>query len=235
MRKGALVIALWVAMPALGMASPRLNEPLDLGPSELDPARPYIILNQKSEADAATPAPLTVANPLWVVTLESLSATRERPLFTPSRRPPAPQVASIPANPVSSPPPTAEHQNLRLVGTVGRSEISIAVFTEETTHEPVRLRPGEGHMGWILVSVGRNSATLRKGILTETLHLQTPLTAPPQGMALTANMPLPPPANPGQQSSAPANPGPESSAPVTWDTRGQAVRPSRPATAICCF
>jgi len=202
---GALVIALWVAMPVLGMASSRLNEPLDLGASELNPARRYIILNQKSEADAATPAPLTVANPLWAVTLESLSATRERPLFTPSRRPPAPQVASIPAKPLSSPPPTVEHPNLRLVGTVGRSGISIAVFTEESTHEPVRLRLAEGHMGWILKSVERNLATLQKGAQTETLELSF-LAAGPQGTGLAA-IPLAPP----------AIPEPEGSAPVIWD------------------
>src|SRR4051794_9583272 len=29
-------------------------------------------------------------NPLWAIPLKSLSFTRERPLFTPSRRPPAP-------------------------------------------------------------------------------------------------------------------------------------------------
>jgi general secretion pathway protein N len=196
---GALVIALWVAMPVLGMASPRLNEPLDLGASESDPARHYIIPNQKTEADAATPAPLTVANPLWAVTLESLSATRERPLFTPSRRPPAPRVASIPANPASSPPPTVEHPNLRLVGTVHRSGISIAVFTEELTNEPVRLRPGEGHMGWILKSVERHSATLQKGAQTERLDLPISPVAELQAAPTPA-----------------ATPGP-----VTWDLRAR--------------
>src|SRR5262245_28391744 len=44
-------------------------------------------------------------NPLWAIPLELLSASRERPIFLPSRRPPAPIVArSAPApQPVASP------------------------------------------------------------------------------------------------------------------------------------
>src|SRR5215212_880442 len=45
-------------------------------------------------------------NPLWGIPLKSLSLTRERPLFTPSRRPPAPAVANVEAaRPVVAPAP----------------------------------------------------------------------------------------------------------------------------------
>jgi hypothetical protein len=45
-------------------------------------------------------------NPLWGISLNSLSVTRERPLFTRSRRPPTPAVAHVePARPFVVPPP----------------------------------------------------------------------------------------------------------------------------------
>ena len=44
------------------------------------------------------------ANPLWAIPLDSLTATRERPLFSVSRRPPpAPVAAAAPI--VEAPPP----------------------------------------------------------------------------------------------------------------------------------
>src|SRR4051812_6964105 len=43
-------------------------------------------------------------NPLWAIPLKSLSVTRERPLFTPLRRVPAPAVAHVePPRPVIAP------------------------------------------------------------------------------------------------------------------------------------
>src|SRR5215831_17659551 len=43
-----------------------------------------------------SPGPTTRGNPLWAVPLADLSATRERPIFSPSRRPPArPAVAAV--------------------------------------------------------------------------------------------------------------------------------------------
>ena len=56
----------------------------------------------------ANPAetPTVAANPLWAIPLSALAATRTRPLFTPSRRPPAPVVASVPVA-APRPPRTA--------------------------------------------------------------------------------------------------------------------------------
>ncbi len=45
-------------------------------------------------------------NPLWAIPLSSLTATRERPIFLPSRRAPAPAVAATPQV-VTLPPPRA--------------------------------------------------------------------------------------------------------------------------------
>ena len=61
-----------------------------------------------------------IANPLWAIPLSKLSATRERPIFSPTRRPPppaviAPAVAPLAKRPVSRPPLRPE---LTLIGTV---------------------------------------------------------------------------------------------------------------------
>src|SRR5258708_33146709 len=37
----------------------------------------------------------STGNPLWAVPLDALSMTRERPLFSPSRRPPPPVVVAL--------------------------------------------------------------------------------------------------------------------------------------------
>lgn len=182
-----LLGTLWVAIPALGVASPNLNEQLDPGVLDVG-ATPRLVPHPKSEPGTAGPAPIAVANPLWAVPLKSLSATRERPLFTPSRRPPAAALASIPAAPAPTPPPSpaVEHPNLTLVGTVHRNNLSIAVFTEPSTKATVRLQTGEGHMGWILISVERNSVILQKGAQTETLALPRTVTAQAEPTAVPA-------------------------------------------------
>ena len=143
----------------------------------------------ESEPGTAGLAPIAVANPLWAVPLKSLSATRERPLFTPSRRPPAagaPRAYRLPRHPRLLTSPAVEHPNLTLVGTVHRNNLSIAVFTEPSTKATVRLQTGEGHMGWILISVERSSVILQKGAQTETLALPRTVTAQAEPTAVPA-------------------------------------------------
>ncbi len=155
-----------------------------------------------------TEAPTVVANPLWAIPLSALTATRTRPLFTPSRRPPAPVVASAPvvAPPPPPPPPAGpQHPNLTLVGTVAGVNEGVAVFIDTTSRDTVRLRTGQGHSGWILQSVERRTATLQKGDQTETLALPRPTEQEASAPVVST---LPPP-----QSGAPAPPPPQSGAP----------------------
>jgi tripartite-type tricarboxylate transporter receptor subunit TctC len=120
------------------------------------------------------------ANPLWAIPLNALAATRNRPLFTPSRRPPAPIVAStsVVAPRPPPPPPAPEHSNLVLVGTVAAGSEGLAVLIDPMSHNAVRLRTGEGHRGWILQSVDRRTATLQKGGQSEMLELPRPTSRP---------------------------------------------------------
>jgi len=109
----------------------------------------------------APPAP-SRGNPLWAVPLADLSATRERPIFSPSRRPPArPAVAAViePAPPV---PPVPQRPPLALVGTIVGDTTQIGVFVEENTRQMVRLPVGAGHEGWILRLVSAQGVRLQR-------------------------------------------------------------------------
>jgi hypothetical protein len=107
-----------------------------------------------------------------------LSVTRDRPIFSPSRRPPPPAVANVPnVEPTPAPPPNASgpiHPQLSLVGTVASDKEGIGVFLDRATNNIVRLRTGEGHDGWILRLVRVREVTLQNGGLTETLSLPPP-------------------------------------------------------------
>src|SRR6202795_2314928 len=152
-------------------------------------------------AETATVA----ANPLWAIPLSALTATRTRPLFTPSRRPPAPVVASVPVaapRPPPAPPPAVpQHPHLTLVGTVAGENEGVAVFIDTTTRDTVRLRTGESHNGWILQSIERRAATLQRGDQTETLAMPKPMDTPATAPVVST---LPPPPRPPPQSSASA-------------------------------
>jgi general secretion pathway protein N len=120
---------------------------------------------------------VTPSNPLWAIPLKSLTKTRERPLFSPSRRPPPPAVVAVPrvAPPKIIARPTApQRPNMQLIGTVISDGESIGVFLDQTSNVLVRLKTGEGHSGWILRSIKAREATLEKESQKETLRLPAP-------------------------------------------------------------
>jgi general secretion pathway protein N len=147
-------------------------------PTPIDVNRGVINLDQAPAKDA--PKPAQIGNPLWAIPLGSLSITRDRPLFTPSRRPPAPAVVAtprvVPPKPVVR-PAEPEHPSLTLIGTVvGKSE-GIGVFLDQATRGFVRLKTGQGHSGWVLRSIKAREVTLEKEQRTETLSLPAPQVA----------------------------------------------------------
>jgi general secretion pathway protein N len=114
---------------------------------------------------------------LWATPVKSLSATRERPIFLPSRRAFAPAIAGPPAPPqlaAPSAPKEPDRPRLALVGAVVGDAEGIAVFLDQTNQAIVRLRTGENHSGWILRSVRGREATLQKDRETVLLALPAP-------------------------------------------------------------
>jgi general secretion pathway protein N len=208
------VIALCLTAPAFGATMPGIDATTGADNGGLDVTRHAMPPPDVTAQSQAAPAPS--ANPLWAIPLSALTATRNRPLFTPSRHPPAPIVVNAPAAPAPPPPPAPaapQHSNLVLVGTVAGENDSMAVFIDNATRDAVRLRAGEGHAGWVLQSVDRRTATLQKGGQSETLELPklgaaqpAPGSAPSPAPVITA---LPPPPLPPPQSGAPASGNPQ--------------------------
>jgi general secretion pathway protein N len=116
-------------------------------------------------------------NPIRAIPLADMSITRDRPLFSPSRRPPPPPapppvyaVASV-SKPVKTEP---DRPSLMLVGTIVGGNEAIAVFLDRTTRNVVRLHPSESHEGWVLRSIQGREATLEKGRNSAVLALAPP-------------------------------------------------------------
>lgn len=151
---------------------------LDAVPTGITPTAPMTIGD-------APPAPAVAlpprGNPLWGLPLSVLTATRERPIFLPSRRPVAPMVAT--PQPVAPPPaaaPAPEQPRLTLVGAIVRDgdPDAIAIFLDQADGTVVRLRTGQKHGDWRLSSVKGRSATFEKGRETLVIELPAPGTAP---------------------------------------------------------
>ncbi|WP_155982272.1 general secretion pathway protein GspN [Xanthobacter sp. 126] len=141
----------------------------------------FLVPGQPSARAATAPADRERGNPLWAVPIESLSATRDRPLFTPSRRPPEQPVALAPP-PLPSAPPAAvsPRPQLALTGTVVSTAGSIGIFTDQASGQIVRLKVGDAHGGWTLRSVGPRDAVLHTGADAVTLALPAPGKGGPQ-------------------------------------------------------
>lgn len=138
--------------------------------------RPITIMPSPTSAPGAAAVEMPSAetlggNPLWGIPLEVLNATRERPLFSPSRRPPMAAVIGPPVQAVEAAAPAAPQLTLNLLGTVEGDGEGYAVLIDTTTHDVVRLKTGEGEGGWILRSVSEREVVLENNGRTEVLKL----------------------------------------------------------------
>lgn len=141
---------------------------------------------------------ITSGNPLWSIPMVRLSATRDQPLFAPSRRPaPRPELLARPAPaPVVAPPPPPEPEKpqLSLLGTVAGSGERIGLFIDSTSKVVLRLKRGENHQGWTLRDVRPRQVELAKGLDNTVLEMPSPDMKPGPPAALAAAPPPPPPA-----------------------------------------
>lgn len=134
-------------------------------------------------AIAVTTAPpvehITSGNPLWAIPLARLTASRDQPLFAPSRRPAPPLEMIRPvAAPVGPPkPPEPEKPELSLLGTVAGSRERIGLFIDSASKEVLRLKAGEDHRGWTLRSVRPRQVELAKGLDNAILDLAPPISS----------------------------------------------------------
>ncbi|MGZ5837157.1 MAG: hypothetical protein ACXWJ5_13285 [Xanthobacteraceae bacterium] len=104
-------------------------------------------------ADAPAPAQdssnVTLSNPLAAQFLERLSATVDRPLFSPSRRPPPGPVAQVP----QPPGPPAPPPNLVLSGIVMDGERTRAVVRVGAEKKILHAQIGDNIEGWTVSQI----------------------------------------------------------------------------------
>ena len=169
------------------VAIPPLAPPIEI---DGNPGATKIPPRESKPLNPIPTQPTQIGNPLWAIPLKQLSVTRERPIFSPSRRPPLPAAVNVPfvAPVVARPskPADPERPQLSLVGTVASESEGIGIFVEQATKNIVRLRMGEAHHGWILRSVQGREATLEKDRQTAVLALPAP------GTQETGSVTLPP-------------------------------------------
>jgi hypothetical protein len=124
---------------------------------------------------SAAERPLS-ANPLWGMPVKQFSVTRERPIFLPSRRPPAPPPSAITVAKVVAPPKPKEPEQpqLSLVGTISGDDAKFGIFIDQATNAVVRLKLGEDFQGWQLRSVQGRGVTFQKNQQSFVVSLPQP-------------------------------------------------------------
>jgi hypothetical protein len=176
MRRPAIRLALLLTI-SLGVAAPTAALPSDVSDLDADTPLDAKILDDKIPAPppvAAIPhAPS--ANPLWAIPLATLSGTRERPIFSTSRRPPPPAAVSVLADAPPAPKPArVERPQLSLVGTIIGDDQSFGIFVDRSSKAALRLKLGEDYQGWTLRSVQGREATLARDQQTAVVSLPQP-------------------------------------------------------------
>jgi general secretion pathway protein N len=149
----------------------RAADPIDARAEFRPPARPAPSRNARQRT----------GNPLWVIPLSALTATRDRPLFSVSRRPPivaGPIVAPPPQKQRDPAPPPPEQPAFTLVGTIVGRKASVAVLQGSNPDAISRLRVGEENDGWRVRGIALRSIVVEKGAQSVELELPRPDGAP---------------------------------------------------------
>jgi hypothetical protein len=114
----------------------------------------------------------TLANPLAAQSLDHLSGTRERPLFSPTRRPPPPPATE--AAPPSAPPPApVPPPDIALLGVVLDGENARAIVRAGAAEKPMRLRVGDEIEGWKITAIERRHLVLSRDDRSATVMLSS--------------------------------------------------------------
>jgi general secretion pathway protein N len=153
------------------------------GTTAVPAAPPVTAVRVVAPPTAPAPERTLSANPLWAIPLIQLSATRERPIFSPSRRPPPAAVAAEPA--IVKPPPVRKREpevpQLALVGTIASDQEGFGIFLDQSTKGALRLKLGEDFQGWRLRAIRGREVTMEKDQQAAVLTLPPPGAAQPSG------------------------------------------------------
>jgi hypothetical protein len=200
----AVSICAGVSASRSAISNPALDDPPDSARAGLpatsslpEPPAAVVQVTAPPPAPAAPAAQQALsANPLWAMPLAQFPVTRERPIFSPSRRPPPPAVApvAVPKVVAVPKPKEPERPQLTLVGTIASEAEGFGIFLDQSTKAVIRLKLGEEFQGWKLRSVQGRETALEKDQDIVTLVLPRPgLGTPPPTEA--RNQVGPPPTN----------------------------------------
>lgn len=123
-------------------------------------------------------------NPLASVDAETMRSFIERPLFSPSRRPPGPPPTALAPPPVVVPEPGAER--LRLLGTLLGPFGASALILDTSSGVTSSMTQGETVSGWHIVAIEPAAVRLERGAQSTVLALFQPGMSNPPKMATPA-------------------------------------------------
>lgn len=147
-----------------------------------------LALSLPAAAQATKEPPARPSHPLAALSIESLAATRERPLFSPTRRPPAPPRAPVvAAAPPPPPPPPPEPPAVTFFGVVAEGDGARALVRAGPENESLRVRVGDRIGDWAVSDIDRRRLVLSFGDRLETFTLfsrrsEKQTLVPPQGL-----------------------------------------------------
>jgi hypothetical protein len=184
----AMAVAGCLAAHAEGVGNSQFDE-IARASIEIENSGPSLTPETPADAGPTAAEPPATGNPLWAIPISKLSATRDRPLFSSSRRPPTPTVAAAPAPPPAPvvKPVAPQTPPFTLVGTIIGENSRIAIFFDENSKTATGVREGDSASGWTLRSVEARSAILDGSGRTVTLDLPEPAAQdnPPPSVAGT--------------------------------------------------
>src|ERR1700674_175964 len=103
------------------------------------------------------PAPeLAIANPIAALPLDKFSATRDRPLFSPSRRPPFAPISHLALSEPGPPALPTPPPSIVLIGIVTQAHGSFAVVrtgTQAAMNDSISIRVGDQIKGWTVTQI----------------------------------------------------------------------------------
>lgn len=155
--------------------------------AQTDVAPPQPTATDATAAPTAAETDRFVLNNLSPLTVDGLTGFRDRPLFTPSRMPPAPPVVEVPVEPepepepepVAEPAPEVTTPNVRLAGVLDTSGAAIALIQDLASGITKPYRAGESVEDWSVDAIEPTRVQLSYQGRTWDLRLFQPGTAAP--------------------------------------------------------
>ena len=161
-------------------------------------------------------------------------ALRERPLFSPDRRPPAPPPVEAPPPAIEPPPPepapVAGAPDWELIGVVRSPRVNSALFRAPGEPASFSLRQGESRDGWTLAEVGRFEVSLENS--AGRARMRFPERSGGAGGVPTGTPYIPPPAPNGPRTPSAVAPPPPAAPAMPMGATPQIVNESGAAVSM---